>query len=649
MRAPPGSSPKWRLMGDLSIALPGGGPIGPLGKKPLALLAYLALTAERVSRAELASLLWPSPNPSQSRHNLRQCIHALRKVFGADFDSLIDVSDNWVSLNHETVEIDALEILRIDSGRRASAREVIDLCRGPFLRALSTEAQPFDDWLEVQRERLGVAMRRIVSAAHDSANKSGQTSQAANLRMILETMSIAEGREDQPGTWSLLTRRFSRQRRPVRNLIIGTTGAVVLFLAVFGAWEASFTVRDFIRETILGQRVEPRRIAVLPFTSRNGTVEERSLAGGVTQGVNYALYAVSARELLVVTQIAEAREMDPLQRLDVANNLGVQYLISGAVEVDAGVVRVFADCLDAQTRNVIWRQQFDMPIARAFKLQDEITLEILKQLDIHLNTSDRNRIQYLDDTRDLHAWMAAADGVRYLIRVRRQEVDLAYARYKKALEIDADYVSARRGLAWVSVLRVRLGWAADPAKELLDAKNHLSIVLRKRPDDALTRSLHGAILLLEEKYDEAVAAGEFAVEMLPGSADATAVLAHTLTYVGETERALDLIDRAEELSPMAPGWYRWTRGRALRLSGRFDEAVLVLERDLGTTEPTLVHLVELTAAYSAAGNKPAARRVARQIRSIAPEFSASEWLAHPRIRDAEAQSREFEYLSAAGL
>ncbi|MBK0398999.1 hypothetical protein H0I76_07345 [Limibaculum sp. M0105] len=650
MRKRSAPSPIWRLMGDLSIVTPDGVAVDGLGTKALALLAYLALTAERVSRAELAGMLWPGPDPSRSKHNLRQCLLSLRKSLGDSFEKIIKLSDQWVALDHDVVRIDALEILRIDSGRRASAAEIIGLCRGPFLRALATRAQPFDDWLELQRERLDIATQRIATAAYESARRSGQTSQAANLRTILETISIAETASEQTGNWGLLTRKFSgRRARPLRRLGIGAGAIILVVLASIGAYHMSMDVRHVFDDSILGERKVVRRIAVLPFTTSNATTEEQSLAGGVTLGVNYALYAITARELFVVTHVAQARDLGTEERLAVAKDLGVQYLISGTVEVKEGVVRVFAQCLDAQTRTVIWREQFDRPIAQAFSLQDEITLEILKGLDIELNTAEWNRIQYLDDTENLHAWLAAANGVRHLIRVRKEDVEIARASYVRALQYDPEYISARRGLAWVSFLRVRLGWSRDPAAEILEAKNQLGIVLRKRPDDGLTKSLEGAILLLEERYEDAVDAGEFAVEMLPGSADATAVLAHTLTYVGETARALELINRAMELSPMSPGWYRWTKGRVLRLAGRFDEAIELLEQDLGASEPTLVHLAELTASYSANGNKRAAQRVARVIRRIDPEFSASAWLLHPRLKDPELQSKEFEYLSGAGL
>ncbi len=196
---------------------------------------------------------------------------------------------------------------------------------------------------------------------------------------------------------------------------------------------------------------------------------------------------------------------------------------------------------------------------------------------------------------------------------------------------------------------VRLGWAKDPGAALDEARNQVGIVLRKRPDDGTSQSVLGAILLLGAKYDEAIAAGELASEKLPGSATVWAVLAHTLTYVGEHERALEYIEKAMELSPLHPGWYRWTKGRALRMAGEFDRSVAILEQDFNPAKPVLAHLVELATSYSAAGRREDARGIARMILGAVPGFTASAWLEHPRIKIEEVQSQEFEYLSNAGL
>ena len=93
--------PRWRFLGDVSIPGPDGDLTPHLGKKPIALLAYLALAREGAGRDELAALLWPDHDPSRSKHNLRQCLLSLRQAFGDGMDGVLEVSDDWLALNHE--------------------------------------------------------------------------------------------------------------------------------------------------------------------------------------------------------------------------------------------------------------------------------------------------------------------------------------------------------------------------------------------------------------------------------------------------------------------------------------------------------------------------------------------------------------------
>lgn len=658
----------WRFLGESSIPWHGKDVTPQLGRKAVALLAYLALAPEGAGRDEVAALLWPLGDAARSKHSLRQCLVSLRRVLGDEFEQVLSVSDGWLALDRTAVAIDVLRLFETDAGAAASADEVTDLCRGPFLRSLVTRAQPFDDWAAVQRDRFAALMHQVLRRALAAADNAGRTGEAARIRARIAELgpvplagaqveilpAVVSG---SPGHGKPQPRAGGLARGGLlRGATLFLGGALVAAGALWGAYLASDDFRDLADRLVLGEPVTPR-IAVMPFTSLNGTAEESSLAAGVTLGVTYALYAITARELFVVTPgpSDEARQLGPGERIAYAKELGVRYLISGSLAVEGDNVRVYVQCLDAKTGVDIWQDSFDQPKAQTFKQQDAITHRILKELNIDLSSAERNRIQYLDDTENLKAWLLAANGVRHIIRVNKRDVELARKYFAEALALDRNYGSARRGLAWAALLSVRLGWANDPAAAIVEARSLLNVELQKEMErgrgglKSTTKMLEGLILLLEGRYDEAIAAGIRATELQPGSADVWALLAHTLTFVGEHERALEMIGNAMERSKIHPGWYRWTKARALRMAGRVKESVEILERDLDPAQPVLVHLVELATSYSAAGRMEDARRIAAAILQIDPHFSPSSWVQHPPIRVPEIQTREFQYLSDAFL
>lgn len=643
--------PIWRFLGEPSIIWSGRDLTPLLGRKALGLIAYLALAREGAGRDELARILWPPADSgkelARAKHSLRQCLVVLRKLFGADYDSVFEDAEDWLRLRCDAVGIDLRRLFQFDAEAAVPPNELADLCRGPFLRSVVTRARPFDDWAEQKRGHLTQLAGQMLEAAHADAERGGDRALTVRLGAAMAELGI--GRGSLPSI-EIRPVEFAVPSAPRRRWVPHAAAALaVLAVGLGGAYGLSGDFRGIVNKVI--DRVAPvsgpPRISVLPFTTLDDTAEEKGLANGITLGIYYALYAIS--ELYPVTPAPTTRQLDQAELVARAKQLGVRYIISGAVGSDGDDVRVDVQCFDAESRTIVWSERFRQKKEQIFKLQDDITLQILKGLKIELSTAELNRIQYLHDTDNLEAWLAAAKGVAHLIRVTRGDVALAKNYYEEALRHDPKYVSARRGLAWVAFLSVRLGWAADPRAAISEAKNQLGVVQQTKPDDGTSKSLEGAILLLEQKYDEAIKAGEAAVATLPGSADAWGVYAHTLTYVGEHKRALEYIRQAMALSEIHPAWYRWTLGRALRMDGQFGDSVEVLEQDLGRGEPSIVHLVELTASYAAAGRIEDARRLAAPIKEVAPGFTATAWLSHPPIKVPEVHSKEFEYLSIAGL
>lgn len=634
----------WRFSGAVELPVAGNDIAPALGRKHVALLAMLAISARPVPRGDLARLLWPEADPARARHNLRQALVAIRKALGEDHAGLLMAEGEDIALGRPGLATDLDRFAAIEAGAEADAAELAALCRGPLLDGFRTGSAPFDRRLEEWRGEHALRMAGVIRRRLAAGTDGGVARRALEARLgVLEcgAVAAAQGAPAAP---------VSRRRFPVfRTWTAALVGLAIGAATFLGGFAAAPEFRVFLREMLLRQEGDVPRIAVRPFTSVNGSPVETGLAGGVTIGVTYALYAVTARELYVITVPPSSGDGTLLEEPAYAAELGVRYLISGTLEIEGQSVRVFVRCLDTGTGSDIWQDRFTSPVTEAFRLQDEIALRILRGLAIDLSTAERNRLQYLDDTENLQAWLYAADGVRNLIKLELASLDDALASYRRALELDPDYISARRGLAWHALLQLRFGTAPDPGAAIIEARNHLGVILRRRPDDGMSRALEGLMLLMENSWDGAVASGREATMLLPGSADVWAVLAHSYTFTGEFDQALAAIDRAMSLSPGHPAFYRWIKGRALRLGGAHDAAIEMLEVGLTGDDVNVIHLVEMAAAYAAAGRIAEARATALRIRAISPEFSASAWILHPAARDPDQQSREFELLSKAGL
>jgi predicted ATPase/DNA-binding SARP family transcriptional activator/Flp pilus assembly protein TadD len=136
-------------------------------RKAIALLAYLAVTGESLTRDALATLLWPESAPARSRAALRSTLWALKKPLGGE----------WLNIGQETISLNRNADLWVDvchfHSRLTECRthghptdeacpvclnpltEAAALYRGDLLSGFTLRDSPsFDDWQAFQTESL---------------------------------------------------------------------------------------------------------------------------------------------------------------------------------------------------------------------------------------------------------------------------------------------------------------------------------------------------------------------------------------------------------------------------------------------------------------------------------------------------------------
>ena len=145
------------LLGTPSLSVAGGPAVPPLGAKPLALLAFLALEPGPHPRERLATLLWGEHPDTAARGSLRQAVMQLREVLG----DALQVTREAVELTGP-VECDVLAFLKaaVEDPHTATSFEVPRFLAGLSVRHSSA----FDEWASAKREELLRRYREILAA-----------------------------------------------------------------------------------------------------------------------------------------------------------------------------------------------------------------------------------------------------------------------------------------------------------------------------------------------------------------------------------------------------------------------------------------------------------------------------------------------------
>ena len=155
-----------RTFGGLSIENPGS--VGPAAanRRPLALLALLAINGHRgLSRDKIVALLWPESDAERGRNSLNQVVSLLRRELAAD-----DVLLGSVELRLNT-DVLACDVMEFEQRIAADDLEAaVKLYTGPFLDGVFLRNTPeFERWVDHERARLqhvqGDALERLATQA----------------------------------------------------------------------------------------------------------------------------------------------------------------------------------------------------------------------------------------------------------------------------------------------------------------------------------------------------------------------------------------------------------------------------------------------------------------------------------------------------
>jgi DNA-binding SARP family transcriptional activator len=167
---------KWiRLLGPPVIESLGASPLQPRGRKAWAVLAYLALQGEGISRARLASLLFPDAADALGalRWNLSELRRALDGITVAGDPLRLELQPPW--------RCDALEVVDSAANPGMDPRGFT----GQLLEGLSfVDCPVFDSWLADQRFRFDNIVQSLLYEAALAALAAGTPGKAAELATL---------------------------------------------------------------------------------------------------------------------------------------------------------------------------------------------------------------------------------------------------------------------------------------------------------------------------------------------------------------------------------------------------------------------------------------------------------------------------------
>jgi TolB-like protein/Flp pilus assembly protein TadD len=338
----------------------------------------------------------------------------------------------------------------------------------------------------------------------------------------------------------------------------------------------------------------------------------------------------------------------PVKVQQVAEDLGVRYVLEGSVRKAGDRVRITAQLADATTGKHLWAEKYDRDLKDIFALQDEIMMKVIAALQVKLTEGEQALI-VAGGTDNFEAYTKFLQGIEYAKRLNREGNILARKMAEEAIALDPDYPRGYRLLATTHFLDVRLGISKSPKQSLAKAAELNQKVIAMDPSDAVAHVFLGMVYTLMRQHEKGLAEAEKAVAINPNAADAQSMFGFILHFNGRHKEAIEAIKKAIRLNPFPPTWYLHNLGWAYCQAGMYDGAIAACKKSLRLKPNNLFAHTRLAAAYSLSGREEEARAEAAEILRIDPKFSVKRFARGQPYKNQSDTELFINALRKAGL
>jgi adenylate cyclase len=393
-------------------------------------------------------------------------------------------------------------------------------------------------------------------------------------------------------------------------------------------------------------------IAVLPFVNMSEDPKQEFLSDGITEEITTALSKIP-RLFVISRQSTFSYKGKPVKVKQVAEELGVQYVLEGSVQRSGDRIRINAQLIDALTGRHMWAERYDRKIEDIFALQDDITMKILTATQVKLMGTDQAIMpayaKYFKGKQGLDCYLKFLEATAYQGRVSIEANNVVRGIAEDVMAMCPDNPISYALMAIVHNNDYWFGTSKSPRESLDKAIELLQKSLSMDDSNGQIHGLLGQLYTMRREYDKGIAEGERAVALDPGGGHVLYYYATTLNFAGRYEEAISLLQRAIRLNPLGATFYHHQLGNALLWTGRFGEAVSEFKKVIQRAPDYIYAHAQLAATYSMMGREEEARSEVAEVVRINPKYTLDFFVKTSILKDRSKIDDIVGALRKAGL
>ena len=323
---------------------------------------------------------------------------------------------------------------------------------------------------------------------------------------------------------------------------------------------------------------------------------------------------------------------------DVAQKLGVRYVVQGSISFSGRKISVNASLADAVEGKEIWAEHFSENADNVFAIQEEISNLVVGSVEVEIEHAEQQRALLVPPA-NLDSWSAYHRGWWHLNSFSADCCEQAEHYFTQSARLDPNSARVQAAFSCVHWLRAFLELNDDREGEIQKALEFAQQSLTLDPRDPLSHWALGRALHLCQDFAHSEAEFEIANKLNPNFAPGQFAQAFAMMHVGDNERSNQILDGARRLSPYDPMSYAMLGVQAVNnaMLDRYDDAADLSVRGAGLLA-FYCQMFPVIAAYCnvLADREDVAGKYFTELRDSRPGYNSSDYFrAFPHQRDED--------------
>ena len=306
-----------------------------------------------------------------------------------------------------------------------------------------------------------------------------------------------------------------------------------------------------------GDSGPPPVVAVLPFEDMSAAPHQGFLNDALAEGVITELAKFNQFRVIARNSSFQFRS-EPTDVREIGETLGAGYVVEGSQQYDGDQIRITVQLVDTDSGVHLFADRYERDLDDLFVVQNDIVRHIAAEVGQSVLSDLPERVA----ARDVDSRLRG-------LQARNLMTQLSFENWQKAIALEETSIREEPESAWGYIGKSLMlgtasatGWMEPKDEVLAEATELAETALRLDPENYMAHFTLARVLSRKGENDASVLQFERAAALNPSDSIIWIGMSVPLLYMGDTDRALEVLETAASVDPLHGDWLRWQLGLA---------------------------------------------------------------------------------------